>query len=46
MSLLTRGATAEPIAEVELPDSDGQARRMGSFWVDNPVVFVWLRHYG
>ena len=36
----------ERFAEVSLPDSDGNERRLSEFWQDNPVVFVWLRHYG
>ncbi len=34
------------IEEVELPDSYGNNRRLGDLWKDQPVVLIWLRHYG
>ncbi len=34
-----------PIAEVELPTSDGTTMRVGDLWRDRPVVLSWLRHY-
>ena len=32
--------------ELELPDSQGTARRLGDFWAERPVVVVFLRHFG
>lgn len=34
------------IEDVELPDSYGQTQRIGALWAEQPVVLVWLRHYG
>jgi hypothetical protein len=31
---------------VELRDSSGSARRIGTFWEQRPVVLVFLRHFG
>ena len=38
--------TASTLDGATLPDSEGVERDLASFWADNPVVFVWLRHYG
>ncbi len=38
--------TATALEDVRLPDSDGVERSFGEFWADQPVIFVWLRHYG
>ena len=40
---MTRLATIE---DVELPNSFGQTKRVGDLWKEQPVVLVWLRHYG
>jgi hypothetical protein len=37
---------AGSIANVVLPDADGNDVRLGDLWADDPVVIVWLRHYG
>lgn len=34
------------IADIRLPDSFDNEQRLGDFWADQPVVIVWLRHYG
>ena len=34
------------LAEIVLPDSDERQIRLGSLWANNPVVLVFLRHYG
>ena len=34
------------IEDVRLPDSDGNEIRLGDLWRDQPLVLVWLRHYG
>ena len=37
---------AEAIADIRLPDAHGNETRIGDLWRDQPVVLVWLRHYG
>lgn len=39
-------STADALADIVLPDSDGHDVRLGDLWQDRPVVLVWLRHYG
>ncbi|HEV2963402.1 MAG TPA: hypothetical protein VG649_16355 [Candidatus Angelobacter sp.] len=34
------------LADITLPDCDGQVVRLGSLWSEKPVVLVFLRHYG
>jgi hypothetical protein len=34
------------IEDVRLPDSEGNEVRVGDLWRDQPLVLVWLRHYG
>jgi hypothetical protein len=34
------------IDDIELLDSDGNPVRLGSLWQDQPVLLIWLRHYG
>ena len=34
------------IEHVRLPDSDGNEVRVGDLWKEQPLVLVWLRHYG
>jgi len=31
---------------LELPDATGEPRRLGDFWVERPVILVFLRHFG
>ena len=38
--------SAAPLADIVLPDQDGNDVRLGDLWRDRPVVLVWLRHYG
>jgi hypothetical protein len=38
--------TAAALAEIVLPDHDGEPVRLGDLWRDGPVALVWLRHYG
>jgi hypothetical protein len=38
--------TAAGISEIVLPDTHDQPTRLGDLWQDQPVVLVWLRHYG
>jgi len=37
---------ADALAEIVLPDQDGELVRLGDLWRDGPVALVWLRHYG
>ncbi len=47
----TRERTAVPegidaLAEIKLPDQDGQPIRLRDLWRDGPVAIVWLRQFG
>jgi hypothetical protein len=47
----TRQKTAPPrradaLAEIVLPDHEGNDIRLRDLWSDGPAVLVWLRHYG
>ena len=37
---------ADALADIVLPDHDGNETRLGDLWRDGPVALVWLRHYG
>jgi hypothetical protein len=37
---------AEALADIVLPDQDGNEVRLGDLWRDGPAALVWLRHYG
>jgi peroxiredoxin len=37
---------AVALADLTLPDADGQPVRLGDLWAKRPVVLVFLRHYG
>jgi len=39
-------ARADALAEITLPDHDGNPVRLGDLWRDGPVALVWIRHYG
>jgi hypothetical protein len=34
------------LAELSLPDAEGAATRLGDLWDGQPVVLVFLRHFG
>ena len=34
------------LADITLPDQDGNDVRLGDLWATSPVALVWLRHYG
>jgi hypothetical protein len=38
--------SAKQLADVVLPDQDGNGVRLGDLWRERPVALVWLRHYG
>jgi hypothetical protein len=42
----TAANTADALADIVLPDQDGDEVRLGGLWRDGPVALVWLRHYG
>ena len=47
----TKQATSPPdradgLADIVLPDHEGNEVRLGDLWQDRPAVLVWLRHYG
>lgn len=37
---------ADALADITLPDHDGNDVRLGDLWNERPAVLVWLRHYG
>ena len=39
-------ARADALADLTLPDHEGQPVRLGDLWRDGPAALVWLRHYG
>src|ERR1700690_3132613 len=41
-----RSSLREQLADIPLPDCDGQPIRLGSLWANGPAVVVFLRHYG
>jgi len=38
--------TVDSNGDMSLSDSDELPVRLGSLWDKQPVVIVWLRHYG
>jgi peroxiredoxin len=38
--------SGDQLADIVLPDQDGNDVRLGDLWHDRPAVLVWLRHYG
>jgi hypothetical protein len=34
------------LRDITLPSSDGGPVALGDLWRNDPVVIVWLRHYG
>ena len=37
---------ADELADIVLPDHDGNEVRLGDLWREEPVALVWVRHYG
>jgi hypothetical protein len=37
---------ADALADLVLPDQDGNEVRLGDLWADRPAALIWLRHYG
>jgi len=38
--------TATKISGIELSDWRGESIRLGEFWKEQPVVLVFIRHFG
>ena len=38
--------SAAALADITLPDQDGNEVRLGDLWADRPAALIWLRHYG
>jgi len=36
----------DALAAAEVLDLDGNPVALGTLWAEQPVVLVWLRHYG
>ena len=36
----------EVLSDVTLADHTGASHRLGDFWRDQPIVLVFLRHFG
>jgi hypothetical protein len=34
------------LEQIELTDANGARQRLGDFWVERPVILVFLRHFG
>ncbi|HEY1592494.1 MAG TPA: hypothetical protein VGF81_11920 [Solirubrobacteraceae bacterium] len=37
---------ADVLAEIVLPDQEGNEVRLGDLWAVRPAALIWLRHYG
>ncbi len=37
---------ASVLAPLTVLGADGAPVALGTFWADQPVVLVWIRHYG
>jgi len=37
---------AAKLADIVLPDHEGNDVRLGDLWSRRPAALVWLRHYG
>jgi hypothetical protein len=37
---------ADKLADIVLPDDEGNDVRLGDTWHQGPAALVWLRHYG
>jgi len=34
------------LSKIELSDWEGEPRRLGAYWREQPVVLVFIRHFG
>ena len=39
-------AVVAELAEIELPNLDGDPVRLGDLWEERPAALIFLRHYG
>jgi hypothetical protein len=46
MAASDSGDGIRALADVVLPDDEGEQVRLGDLWLGQPVALVWLRHYG
>jgi hypothetical protein len=37
---------ADALADIVLPDHEGNPVRLEELWAERPAALVWLRHYG
>jgi hypothetical protein len=37
---------ANRLSEIELPDASGKAQSLGAYWQQQPIVLVFIRHFG
>jgi hypothetical protein len=44
--VIRRLRDVDELADIVLPDHDGNDVRLGDLWRDRPAALVWLRHYG
>ncbi|MEM7349824.1 MAG: hypothetical protein AAF657_03390 [Acidobacteriota bacterium] len=40
------GTLSAALADITLPDTEGETVRLGALWDDGPAILVFLRHYG
>ena len=46
IAAIVRGADLLVLAETSLVDQSGASHRLGALWQDQPIVLVFLRHFG
>lgn len=40
------GVDLDALADICLPDVDGESHRLGDYWAERRVALVFLRHFG
>ena len=46
VAAIVRGVDLLVLAETSLVDQSGASHRLGDLWQDQPIVLVFLRHFG
>ena len=46
MAAIVRGVDLFALAETSLVDQSGASHRLGDLWQEQPIVLVFLRHFG
>ena len=46
IAAIVRGVDLLVLAETSLVDQSGASHRLGALWQDQPIVLVFLRHFG